>query len=104
MNNKTKKNEVGLPPLKGDEIVIPIPATKPRLSGNMFPNINTCENGWSNFSGNLRVVATKLLELTQFTTPNISIYFQAAHERKIYNFANPLKLFLRGVHFEYHPK
>ena len=24
-------------------------ATKPRLSGNMFININTCENGWLNF-------------------------------------------------------
>ena len=31
--------------------------TKPRLSGNMLPNIKTCENGWSNFSENLRSVA-----------------------------------------------
>ena len=28
-------------------------ATKPWLSGNMLPNINTCENGWSNISENL---------------------------------------------------
>ena len=28
-------------------------ATKPWLSGNMLPNIKTCENGWSNFSENL---------------------------------------------------
>ena len=44
-------------------------ATKPRLSGNMLPNIKTCENGWSNFSGNLRIVALKLLELTRFLSP-----------------------------------
>ena len=29
-------------------------ATKPRLSGNILPYIKTCENGWSNFSQNLR--------------------------------------------------
>ena len=40
-------------------------ATKPWLSGNMFPNIKICENGWSNFSNNLRIVALKLLELTR---------------------------------------
>ena len=39
---------------------------KPRLSRNMLPNINTCENGWSNFSANLRIVSLKLLELNQF--------------------------------------
>ena len=44
---------------------------KPWLSRNMLPNINTCENGWSNFSANLKVV---LLELTQFPSPNLSIY------------------------------
>ena len=38
-------------------------------------NINTCENGWSNFSANLRVVALNLLELTQFSWLNLSIYF-----------------------------
>ena len=37
-------------------------ATNPWLSGNMFTNIKTCENGWSNFSKNLRIVALKLLE------------------------------------------
>ena len=35
-------------------------STKPWLSGNMLPN------GWSNFSENMRVVAIKLFELTQF--------------------------------------
>ena len=35
----------------------------------------TCENGWSNFSANFRVVSLKLLELTQFAWPNQSIYF-----------------------------
>ena len=48
---------------------------KPWLSRNMLPNINTCENGWSNFSANLRVVSLKLIELTQFAWPNLSIYF-----------------------------
>ena len=49
--------------------------TKPWLSRNMSPNINTCENGLSNFSANLRVVSLNLLELTQFAWPNLSIYF-----------------------------
>ena len=48
---------------------------KPWLSRNKLPNINTCENGWSNFSANLKVVSLKLLELTQFAWPNLSIYF-----------------------------
>ena len=48
---------------------------KPWLSRNMLPNINTCENGGLNFSVNLRVVSLKLLELTQFAWPNLSIYF-----------------------------
>ena len=48
---------------------------KPRLSRNMLPNINTCENGRSNFSANLRVVSLKSLELTQFAWPNLLIYF-----------------------------
>ena len=48
---------------------------KPWLSRNMLPNINTCENGWSNFSANLRVLSLNLLELTQFAWPNLSIYF-----------------------------
>ena len=50
-------------------------ATKPRLSGDILPNINTCKNGWSHFSESLRIVASKLLELTRFTSPNQSIYF-----------------------------
>ena len=36
-------------------------ATKPWLSGNMLPNINTCKNGWSKLSENLRIMALKLL-------------------------------------------
>ena len=44
--------------------------TKLRLSGNMLPNIKACYCGWQNFSENLRVVAIKLLELTQFASPN----------------------------------
>ena len=36
-------------------------APKPWPSGNMFSNIQTCENGWSNFSENLRIIALKLL-------------------------------------------
>ena len=48
--------------------------TKPWLSGNMFPNIKTCVNGWSNFSENLRIVVANLLELTRFLSPNLLIY------------------------------
>ena len=48
---------------------------KPWLTRNMLLNINTCENGWSNFSANLTVVSLKLLKLTQFAWPNLSIYF-----------------------------
>ena len=47
-------------------------ASKPRLSGNMLPNINTIENVWSNFPENLRIVALKLLELTRYLSPNLS--------------------------------
>ena len=44
------------------------------LRKHMLPNINTCENGWSNFSENMRFVTIKLIELTQFESPNLSIY------------------------------
>ena len=47
-------------------------ATKPWLSGNMLPNINTCDIGWSNFS---EIVTLKLLQVTQFGSQNLSIYF-----------------------------
>ena len=50
-------------------------ATKPRLSGNMLPKIKTCENEWSNFSENLRVMEIKFIELTEFASPNQSIFF-----------------------------
>ena len=43
------------------------------LSGNTLQNINKCENGWSNFSENLRIIPLKLLELTRFASPNLSI-------------------------------
>ena len=49
-------------------------ATEPCLSGNMLPNIKIYENGWLNFSINLRIVALKLLALTQFFSPYLSIY------------------------------
>ena len=49
-------------------------ATKPGLSGNMLPNIKTREN-FSNFKENLRVMTLKLLALTRFLSPNLSIYF-----------------------------
>ena len=45
------------------------------LRKSMLLNINICENGWSNFSGNLRIVAFKFLTLTRFLSPNLSIYF-----------------------------
>ena len=48
---------------------------KPWLSRNMLANINICENGWSNFSANLKVVSLKLLKLTQFAWSTLSIYF-----------------------------
>ena len=37
--------------------------------------MKTYENEWSNFSENQRVVALKLLGLTQFASPNLWIYF-----------------------------
>ena len=49
--------------------------TKPWLSGDMLPNIYVCKNGWLNVSENLRIVALKFLELTQFASPNQSSYF-----------------------------
>ena len=36
----------------------------------MFPNMNKCENGWSNFSASFRVVVLKLTELIQFAFPH----------------------------------
>ena len=48
---------------------------KPWLLRNMLTITNTCENGWSNFLANFRVVSLKLLKLTQFAWPNLSIYF-----------------------------
>ena len=40
-------------------------------------NINTCENWCWYFSKNLRIVALKLLVLTQFASPNLTIYFDS---------------------------
>ena len=55
--------------------IVTATGTKPWLSRNMLPNSKTCKKEWSNFSENLTVVATKLLELTQFASLNQSIYF-----------------------------
>ena len=41
----------------------------------MLPNINTSENECWYFSEDLKIVALKLLELTQLTSPKVSIYF-----------------------------
>ena len=49
-------------------------AIKLWLSGNMLPNIKTCKKILSNFSQNLRIMALKLIEFTQFLSPNLSIY------------------------------
>ena len=38
--------------------------TKPRLLGNMLPNMKTGENEWSDSSDNFRTVTVKLHELT----------------------------------------
>ena len=40
----------------------------------MFTNMKTCENEWSNFSENLRMVALKYFELTRLLSPNLSIF------------------------------
>ena len=63
--------------VKGDEIVRPCDrhSNETWLSGNILRNINTCKNGWTNFSENLIIVTLKLLELTRFASPNQSIYF-----------------------------
>ena len=51
-------------------------ATKRRLSGNILPNINTCENWCQYFSENLRIESLKLLELRgQFRRKIISFYY-----------------------------
>ena len=41
----------------------------------MLPNIDTFENECWYFSENLKIVALKLLELTQLISPKTSIYF-----------------------------
>ena len=64
--------------LKGDEIVRPCDRhinETVTLRKHVTKYINTCENGWSNFSENLRSVALKLFELTRFASPDQSIYF-----------------------------
>ena len=38
--------------------------------GNMLQNINTCKNGWTNFSANMRDVTLNLPELTQIASLN----------------------------------
>ena len=51
---------------EGDKIVRACDRHRNKTVTLTLPNINTCENGWSNFSANLRVLSLKLLELTQF--------------------------------------
>ena len=41
---------------------------------NMLRNVNKCENGWSNFSASIRVVALKLTKLIWFSLPNKWFY------------------------------
>ena len=53
-------------------------AIKLRLSENMLPNINIWENWYCYFSENLRIVALKWLELTQFALPKQSIHLNFA--------------------------
>ena len=65
--HKFKHTGIKLEPVCLILLVIGI-ATKPRLSGNMIPNIEKCENGWSNLTENLRVVAIKWLEVTRFAS------------------------------------
>ena len=62
--------------MKGDEIVRACDQhrNKTVTLRKHVTKINTCENGCSNFSANLRVVTIKLLELTEFASPNLSIY------------------------------
>ena len=47
---------------------------KPWRSVNSLPNTKTCRNERWNFSDNFRMVVLKLLVLTRFLSPNISIY------------------------------
>ena len=64
----------------GDEIVLggDGTATKPWLSGNMLPSKHTCENRWSNFSENLRVVALK------YARVNSKLKSKVLFRKKIY--------------------
>ena len=49
-------------------------ATKPWPREICFSKYKNVQNGWSNFSENLRIVALKLPEFTRFLSPNPSIY------------------------------
>ena len=49
-------------------------ATKLWHSGNMTPNMKTCESWWLNFSENFRIVASKFLESSRYLSPDLSIY------------------------------
>ena len=51
-------------------------ATKPWLSGNIFPNKKTRENGWSDFSENLRILLLKFHYIVNSIFITKSINFQ----------------------------
>ena len=62
---------------------------------NMLPNINTCENGWSNFSVNLRVVVVKFIELTQVSSPIyqftlISYVAEVRYDKGLFSVGSPV--------------
>ena len=61
--------------MNGDEIVQACDWHSDKtMTLSKLVTINSWGNGFSNFSANLRVVTIKLLQLTQFTSPNLSIY------------------------------
>ena len=46
---------------------------EPWLSRNMLPNVNTCENGWSNFSAKSESCVIKIAELSIRITKSINL-------------------------------
>ena len=50
--------------------LVTVTESNPSTWANRLPNINKCENGWSNFSASFSVVTLKLTELIRFALPN----------------------------------
>ena len=48
-------------------------AMKPWLSGNMFPNIKTCEHLWSNFSKKITNRGIKIVRVNSIITKSINL-------------------------------